>query len=245
MKIWKTKNGNKIIQVLSGRSNAYLILIDSIIILVDTGKSSALKTLSKNIESLNITIDDVSAIILTHTHFDHCQSTKIIKEKSDCQIIVSGSTANSIKNGYSKLPEGTFLTTRLIAKLGRLMGKSKFGYEPFKPDIFVNGDYDLNISDSRIRTIETIGHSADSVSILVDNEIAIVGDVMFGVFKNSVFPPYSDDIVRMIESWGKLLNTDCRIFLPGHGKEISRNLLQKEYEKYARKHNMRFIKLLE
>lgn len=71
----------------------------------------------------------------------------------------------------------------------------------------------------------------------MDNEIAIVGDTMFGVFKNSIFPPYSDDTVKMIESWGRLLNTDCIIFLPGHGKEINRKLLQKEYEKYARKHN--------
>lgn len=238
MRIWKTKKGNKIIQVLWGRSNAYLIFIDNNIILVDTGKTSAYNTLKKNIESLDITIADVSAIILTHTHFDHCQSTKTIKQKSDCQIIVSGSAANSIKNGYTKLPAGTIYVTRLIAKLGCLMGKRKFGYEPFEPDIFINGDYDLTVANGKIKIIETPGHSADSISILVDNEIAIVGDVMFGVFKNSVVPPYSDDILRMIESWGKLLNTDCRIFIPGHGKEISRDLLEKEYEKYARKHNV-------
>jgi glyoxylase-like metal-dependent hydrolase (beta-lactamase superfamily II) len=50
-------------------------------------------------------------------------------------------------------------------------------------------------------------------------------------------PPYADNIEAMIENWGKLLNTNCNIFLPGHGKEIKRELLQKEYYKYARKHN--------
>jgi glyoxylase-like metal-dependent hydrolase (beta-lactamase superfamily II) len=240
MKNWNTKKGNTIIQVLSGRSNAYLILKDNVAILVDTGKTSSLKTLSKNINSLNITIKDISFIILTHTHFDHCQSTKKIKGISDCKIIASSAAEDSIKNGYTKLPDGTFLTTKLIAKLGHLMGKSKFGYEPFRQDIFVNEDYELKIRDSGIKVIKTTGHSVDSVSILVDNEIAIVGDVMFGVFKNSIFPPYSDDILGMIESWDKLLNTNCRIFLPGHGKEISRNLLQNEYKKYARKHNTRY-----
>lgn len=232
MKNWKTKNGNKIIQVLSGRSNAYLILKDKVTILVDTGKNSAFKTLSKNIYSLNMTIHEISFIILTHTHFDHCQSANKIKEKSNCQIIVSSTAANSIKNGYTELPDGTFFTTKVISKLGRLIGKNKFGYEPFQSDIFVDVDYEINMGNCNIKIIETVGHSADSLSILVDNEIAIVGDVMFGVFKNSVFPPYSDDILKMTESWGKLLKTDCEIFLPGHGKEIRRKLLQKEYEKY-------------
>lgn len=236
MKNWNTKKGNIIIQVLSGRSNAYLILIDNVAILVDTGKASSLKTLSKNINSLNITIKDISFIILTHTHFDHCQSTKKIKGISDCKIIVSRAAEDSIINGYTKLPDGTFLTTKLIAKFGRLMGKRKFGYEPFRPDIFVNEDYELKIGDSEIKVIKTSGHSVDSVSILLDNEIAIVGDAMFGVFKNSIFPPYSDDIIGLLESWDKLLNTDCRIFLPGHGKEISRYLLQNEHKKYAKKH---------
>lgn len=238
MKHWYTKNRNQIIQVLSGRSNAYLIIKDNAAILVDTGKTSSFKTLSANINSTNISIDDISFIVLTHTHFDHCQSAKKIKEKSDCKIVVSKAAEDSIRNGYTKLPDGTFPTTKVIAQIGRLIGKRKFGYEPFCPDIFVNGDSDIKIGNSDINVIETIGHSFDSVSVLVDNEIAIVGDAMFGIFNNSVFPPYSDDVLRMIESWYKLLNTDCRIFLPGHGKEISRNLLQKEYAKYALKYNM-------
>ena len=80
--------------------------------------------------------------------------------------------------------------------------------------------------------METAGHSEDSVSLLIDDEIAIVGDLMFGVFRNSIFPPFSDNVQQMIESWGKLLGTNCRVFLPGHGKEINRDRLQKEYIKY-------------
>ena len=85
--------------------------------------------------------------------------------------------------------------------------------------------------------IKTEGHSSGSISVIVDNEIAIVGDAMFGVFKNSVFPPYADNQTEMINSWNVLLDTDCNTFLPGHGKEIKKEFLQKEYYKYARKHN--------
>ncbi len=240
MRTWKTKYGCEIIQLLSGRSNAYLIMKNSKFILVDTGKKSSFVSLSKKIESLNISVEDISVLILTHTHFDHCQSARVIKEKSDCKLIASRIAANSIKNGFAKLPNGTSFATKLISNLGQLMGKRKFGFEPFHQDVFVADEYEENIADSNIKIIKTPGHSTDSVSVLVDSEIAIVGDAMFGVFNNSIFPPFSDNIVKMIESWGKLLDTNCIIFLPGHGKEISRNLLQSEYEKYARKHNMRY-----
>jgi glyoxylase-like metal-dependent hydrolase (beta-lactamase superfamily II) len=63
---------------------------------------------------------------------------------------------------------------------------------------------------------------------------------MFGVFKNSIFPPYADNTGKMIKSWNRLLNTDCSIFLPGHGNEIKRELLKKQYDKYARKHNTQY-----
>jgi hypothetical protein len=68
----------------------------------------------------------------------------------------------------------------------------------------------------------------------VDNEIAIVGDCMFGVFKSSVFPPVAEDPKEMIKSWGKLLETGCQVFIPSHGSADKRLLVQKEYDKRKR-----------
>jgi len=235
MNEWNTKKGSKIFRVLSWRSNAYLILNGNNTILVDTGKNSAFGRLNRRLDILNIPIEEITTLILTHTHFDHCQSAKKILEKSGCRIIVSDAAADSIQKGYTRLPDGTFPITKLISKLGNLTGKNGFGYEPFRPGILVNRDYDLNDGKDGIKIIKTAGHSDDSMSIIVDNEIAVVGDLMFGIFRNSIFPPYADNISEMIKSWGKLLNTDCIIFLPGHGREIKRSLLEKEYKKSIQK----------
>jgi hydroxyacylglutathione hydrolase len=161
---------------------------------------------------------------------------KKIKDNSSCKIIVSSKAGDSIDNGYTELPKGTTYITRQISGLGQLIGKRKFGYQPFKPDILICGDYDFNSPDNLIKIIETSGHSEDSISNLY-NTIAIVGDVMFRVFKNSIFPPYADNKIKMIKSWNRLLNTVCNIFLPGHGTEIKRDLLKKQNDKYARNHN--------
>ena len=188
MKTWKTKNGSKIIRILSGRSNAYLILNGNNTILVDTGKKSAFGRLNRRLDKLNISIKEISTLILTHTHFDHCQSAKKIQEKSGCRIVVSGAAADYIKKGYTRLPNGTFPITKLIYKFGNLIGQNGFGYEPFRPNILINGDFDLNDVKDGIKIIKSPGHSDDSVSILVENEIAIVGDLMFGIFNEYSIP---------------------------------------------------------
>jgi glyoxylase-like metal-dependent hydrolase (beta-lactamase superfamily II) len=86
--------------------------------------------------------------------------------------------------------------------------------------------------------MHTPGHSPGSISVIIDNEIAIVGDAMFGVFRNSVFPPFADDLKQMVLSWGKLLETECTSFLPGHGTEKNRGLLQRQFEKYKARYKL-------
>jgi glyoxylase-like metal-dependent hydrolase (beta-lactamase superfamily II) len=65
-----------------------------------------------------------------------------------------------------------------------------------------------------------------------------VGDTLMGTFPYSIFPPFAEDIRTMILSWNKLLNTQCKLFLPGHGNPIKRSLLEKEYHKYGLKYKI-------
>jgi len=69
--------------------------------------------------------------------------------------------------------------------------------------------------------------------VVVDDKIALVGDAMFGIFPGTVFPPFSADVGQMIDSWGKLPATNCRLFLPAHGTVSSRRLVLRNYEKWS------------
>lgn len=82
------------------------------------------------------------------------------------------------------------------------MGKRNFGYKTFHPDILIGESDKFQINKPDIKLIEITGHSADSISNIIKNEIAIVGDVMFGFFRNSVFPSFSVNIEKMINIWG-------------------------------------------
>jgi glyoxylase-like metal-dependent hydrolase (beta-lactamase superfamily II) len=229
MKQWTAKNCT-IYQILEGRSNSFLIKQDNNYILVDTGRKKSWKELSGKLEEL-LGENELSYLILTHTHFDHAENAAKLKNKYKCKIICHESESDNLKHGSNTLPHGTNPLTRLgVNLLGKRL-QQHYKYTPADPDILVDKKLNLINYGFNAYIIHTPGHSKGSISIIVDDEIAIAGDTIFGVFKNSAYPPFADDPETMIKSWKKLLKNNCKLFLPGHGKPVSRELLEKQYEK--------------
>lgn len=104
-------------------------------------------------------------------------------------------------------------------------------FDPCKADIEIENKFDLTPFGLDAYLLPTPGHSQGCISLVVNNEIAIVGDAMFGIFKGSIFPPFADDTELMVVSWGKLLDTGCDLFLPAHGFLRIAETVRKEYFK--------------
>ena len=230
IKTWNTRNCT-IYQILEGRSNSFLIECKNNYILVDTGRKNSWKELTAEIDEL-LGKNKLSCLILTHTHFDHVENANRLKNKYNCTIIVHKSEADYLKHGDTPLPKGTNLITGIIVDTIGKKVQSRYEYKSTIPDITVDNEYNLSHFGTNAYIIHTPGHSKGSISIIIDDEITLVGDTLFGVVKNSIYPPFADNTENMIKSWKKLLETDCKLFLPGHGKEISRKLLEKEFEKH-------------
>ena len=222
----KTKNGSLVYQVLSGRNNVHLIHSGDDWILVDTGMTRFYPKLKRRLQKI-LPAEASLTLFLTHTHFDHVQNANALKKDFNCRILVSKNEAAFIQKGKTPLPKGTNLFAKFMVGLGNLIAKTKTGFPPFEADETIEEDRELS---SSARIIKTPGHTSGSFSLIIDEEFAFVGDVLFGVFKNSVLPPFADDIPLMIQSWGKLLESNCNWFFPGHGKKISRAFLEKNYK---------------
>jgi hypothetical protein len=67
-----------------------------------------------------------------------------------------------------------------------------------------------------------------SISLIIDDEIAAVGDAMVGTLPGKIYPPFADDVPELIRSWEILLNTGCGTFLPAHGSAKRRQLVEGE-----------------
>lgn len=227
MKTFTTNSGITIQQVLSGRNNVFLIITENGNILVDTGMKGVYKRLTSNIANRAIDL-----LILTHSHFDHCQNAHKLKQQFGCPILSNSAESKFSQKGFTPLPAGTNSFTRLLIRIGNKLNQRRFSYTPFLTDLAFNKDIHLSEYDNKLAVIATPGHSIGSISVVVDDEIAIVGDALFGVFNSSVFPPFADDVQMMIRSWGRLLQTNCTTYLPGHGNPVSRRRLEKAYLKY-------------
>jgi hydroxyacylglutathione hydrolase len=234
MRTWETPGGYKITRILSGRSNVFLLTNGENNIMIDTSPRSMWKLLVKRLKLQRVNFIDY--LILTHTHYDHAGNAKKIRDKYGARVIVHSDEASYLASGDNIVPRGTNVITKFIIRLLAKQFLSAARFEPCQYDYLVHSIFDLKNFGFNAYILHTPGHTAGSLSIIVDDNIAIVGDTMFGIFRWSVFPPYANDIKAMIESWGKLLETSCNIFIPSHGTENSRSLVQKDYFKRIKRY---------
>lgn len=235
MKTWTILNGTIINRVLFGRCNSFLITSGDNHVLVDNGQTNRLQALKKNLGTLGVTPENLNLMILTHTHFDHAENSAEMVRDYRPVLIVHEDEAKYLATGDSTLPEGTMWFSRLLINaIGRKL-QHRFIYKPVKAEVTLNEKYDLAGYGVNGYILPTPGHTSGSISVIVDNEIAIVGDAMFGIIPGKIFPPFANDVPAMIQSWKTLLDTGCRLFLPAHGRERSREVVEKEYNRLRRK----------
>lgn len=234
MKHWKTKNSQTITRILSGRCNCYLVSHEGKHLLIDTGRKNRWPHLIEHLNQLGVCSGSLVAIVLTHSHFDHAENVAKVKETfPQAAIIIHKNEGDYLKRGDNPIPQGTRLFSKLIITLlAHTFVLRRIRYRPANYDMLVDDTYDLQPLGFPGYLLHTPGHSPGSLSVIVDNEVAIVGDTLFGVFPGSAYPPYAENPKIMIQSWKKLLATGCSLFLPGHGRERSNALLQAEYKKY-------------
>jgi len=227
-KRWETKNELEVIRILSGRSKVFLVSNGKTSLLVDTSAPRLWNKLESELDNLGLTVD---LLILTHPHFDHAGNAHRVKEKYRPLVIAHKEETLKLASGTGGIPAGTnFITRSLVNLVSRR--KSELGTFASCPvDVVVQSKLDLVPYGLKAYCIHTPGHTAGSMSVIVDNEIALVGDAMFGIFPGSVFPPFADDVPALIKSWGILLDTGCSLFLPAHGSACSKELLLRRYNR--------------
>lgn len=229
MRSFSTQHGHQITRLMGGRSNVFLISNGERFLLVDTSWKHAWHGLREKLDRLET--GRLVALILTHTHFDHAENAARIKERYGVKVFAHRTEVPYLSRGENVLPAGTtWLTRPLMALLGPRLSPY-FKYPPLQPDIIVGEEYDLRPLGFEAAILHTPGHTSGSISVIVDREVAVVGDALFGIFPGRVFPPFGNDVPEMVRSWKKLLDTGCRIFLPSHGSPRSREVLYRGFEK--------------
>jgi len=225
----KEKSQNRITTIKMLSSNAYLVANGKQAILIDCGMKKKEKKIIAALEKLQLSPQDIQLIILTHTHYDHAGSIKALQQITGAKILVHKAEASCLAQGHCAFPKGTMWFPKIMSAIGRALDKWVGRYASVAPDIAIAKRFDLEPFGIDGYVLPTPGHTAGSLSVVIEDSHAIVGDTLFNIFKHSVYPPYANDQEGLLKSWKKLLEIDCKYFYPGHGKPFTRERLQKTY----------------
>jgi len=225
----KEPRQSRILTIPMMTSNAYVVANGKRAILIDCGMKKKEKKFLAALEQLQLSPDDIQLIILTHTHYDHAGSIKALQQITSAKVLVHKAEASCLEQGYCAFPKGTMWFPKIMSAIGRALNKWVGRYKPVAPDITISKRFNLQAYGIDGYVLPTPGHTAGSLSVVIEDNHAIVGDTLFNIFKHSCYPPYANDQTRLLRSWKALLETGCEHFYPGHGKPFTRERLQKTY----------------
>jgi glyoxylase-like metal-dependent hydrolase (beta-lactamase superfamily II) len=220
---------NRILRIPLLSSNAYLVANGKQAILIDAGMKKREKKILAALARMQLSPRDIQLIILTHTHYDHCGSLRALQQITKARVLVHKAEASCLEEGFCELPKGTTWFPKIMSAIGRALNKRVGRYAPVAPDILISKRFDLQAYGIDGYILPTPGHTAGSLSVVIEGNHAIVGDTLFNIFRHSVFPAYANDQEALLKSWKALLEIGCEHFYPGHGKPFTRERLQKTY----------------
>ncbi len=204
-----------------GMLNAFLVIRESKVILIDTGLPNAEFAISKALKKHGLGWSNIDLIILTHAHIDHAGSAVAVQALTSAPII-----AHDLEipycHGEAPILKPTGLFGRLFQKTGAI--EQPFSY--FVPQkIMKTNELNLDEYGFPARILHTPGHTPGSVSVLLDEGRVLAGDLAAsGVLLGGIIlrnrpksPPFEEEASLVAASLEDLLARGARTFYLGHG----------------------------
>jgi glyoxylase-like metal-dependent hydrolase (beta-lactamase superfamily II) len=211
------KINNNVYALQSTKGSYAYVILGKEIILVDTGQMWEGRAIIKELLSMNIRLEDIKHIVLTHHDLDHVGNAAKLQKLTNAKLYASVEDIPYIM-GYKTRPG--------IKKLFSFIFRVK------KPKNVIAYNKNSKIGD--IEVIATPGHTPGHVCILYE-DILFVGDLVKSQ-KGSLIPYPNMNwnevtLMKSIENIGKL---PFKWICPAHGEPVERdnlweNILHRNY----------------
>ena len=140
----------------------YLIKGPNGLILIDAGNGYDTDGIERNIKEEGFDISDVTHLLITHHHTDHARGAKAIKDRTGCEVRISNNT------GKHLLEEGTDEELGIPFAKAHGMYAQDYVYIHCPVDRGIDDGEEFEICGVKIKAINVIGHSHDSLCFLME-----------------------------------------------------------------------------
>jgi glyoxylase-like metal-dependent hydrolase (beta-lactamase superfamily II) len=204
--------------------NSYLIEDAGQVTVVYAGVAGLYDDLSRELISMGRTIEDVSALVLTHGHSDHIGFAERLRTERRVPVSVHEADA-ALARGEVPNPAKGYGPV----KLGPILGFLWFGLlhgglrTRHLGEVSTFGDGAMLDVPGSPRVILTPGHTPGSAALLFEARNALlVGDAFatYGVTTGAQGPriaPFTADADQALESLARIEDVRADLVLPGHG----------------------------
>lgn len=221
-----------------GSTNAYLTEADGGLVLVDAGVPGerSVARLDAALAELGATSADITRILLTHGHWDHCGLVPALRSRHDTPVALHPADLAIVQRGHVT-PEGWEAAwdewldalgaprdprPELLLRAHQMRGDAI----DVAPDDLIDADFRAALGGGEVETLLTPGHSAGHV-VFLDRarRILFVGDhVLPAINPNVSCLPGSepDPLTSYLASLDVVRELDVAVALPGHGEPFSR-----------------------
>jgi len=206
----------RIVSMDLGNTNCF-VLQDKGTILIDAGGPKQAAKFKKELDQASIKPEDIKLILITHGHFDHIGSADEIKAMTGAKLAMHEADKENLEKGVTGW--GRFLMSILN------MLKSMISFPSSTVDIVLT-DEEISLEEYGIsgKVFPTPGHSAGSVTLLLDTGEAFVGDMAMNGLPRRLgpgLPAFAVDLPGLKESWKSLLDRGVKTIYQSHGKPVS------------------------
>lgn len=211
----------RVIPISLPYSNAYLV-IDQRAILVDAGFPGDAERILRAITQAGITPRDISLLVHTHGHIDHAGATAELTRRIGMPTMIHQADAANLVTGTNGVVTPRNLEARLVAAM--LVRP----FEPITPDIVLSTEMSLHDYGIDGHILCTPGHTKGSISLVLGNGEAIVGDVMMGGWMGGVIRPQRPNYHYFVDDWDDVHRSIARLlthaptrWYVGHGGPLA------------------------
>ena len=202
----------------------YLVEESGSVTIVDAGVPAYWGELPRELEAMGRTMDDVSALVLTHGHSDHIGFAERLRTEQGVPVSVHELDA-SLARGEVDNPAAGMGQRSLGSLLGFLLWSARRGAMRVTnlTEVSTFGDGATLDVPGALRVIRTPGHTEGSVVLHAPGHDALlVGDAFstYSVTRGVEGPqiaPFSADPDEALASLWKLEDIEAAWVLPGHG----------------------------